>query len=353
MSSTLSEAYRDHPLHLHHIIPLDFNSLPDVPESHVWANSDDDFPADVDRSTVPVIDLSDPDATGLIGHACEAWGVFQVVNHGIPLSHLRDAESEARRLFSLPVRQKLKALRAPAGATGYGIARITPFFSKYMWHEGFTIMNSAFDHANTLWPNDHARFCDVMDNYQKKMRILAEQLTKLIFKSLDIYSEEEEEEEEMKWWDDDPSTALQLNSYPSCPDPSRALGLAPHTDTSIITILHQSTISTGGGLQIFKEGIGWIPVLPVSGALVVNVGDLLHILSNGRYTSVLHRVFVNQNWHRLSMAYFYSPPTDSSVKPLAKILNSGQPPRYRSVTVREFISIKAKSLDKALSIIEI
>ncbi|TXG62092.1 hypothetical protein EZV62_013455 [Acer yangbiense] len=357
--STLSEAYTDHPLHLHQIIPLDFDSVRAVPESHVWPNSDDDFPpADVDdhgqfTTPVPVIDLSDPDAaTKLIGHACETWGVFQVINHGIPSSLVQEAESEVRRLFSLPARQKLKALRAPGGATGYGIARITPFFSKYMWHEGFTIMNnSAIDHANTLWPNDeHARFCDVIEDYQKKMSILAEQLTKLIFKSLDI----SEEEEEMDQWWVDPSTALQLNSYPSCPDPSRALGLAPHTDTSLITILHQSsTIINGGGLQVFNDGVGWVPVVPVSGALVVNVGDLLHILSNGRFISVLHRVFVNQNLQRLSMAYFYSPPTGFRVAPLTKLVNSsGQVPRYRSVTVREFISIKAKSLDKALSFIE-
>ncbi|KAK4854556.1 hypothetical protein QYF36_025815 [Acer negundo] len=165
--STLSEAYTDHPLHLHQIIPLDFDSVQAVPESLVWPNSDDDFPrADVDdhsqfTTLVPVIDLSDPDAaTKLIGHACETWGVFQVINHGIPSSLVNEAESEVRRLFLLLARQKLKALRAPGGATGYGIARITPFFSKYMWHEGFTIMNnSAIDHANTLWPNDeHARF---------------------------------------------------------------------------------------------------------------------------------------------------------------------------------------------------
>ncbi|KAI9191147.1 hypothetical protein LWI28_004258 [Acer negundo] len=182
------------------------------------------------------------------------------------------------------------------------------------------------------------------------MNILAEQLTKLIFKSLDI----SEEEEEMDQWWVDPSTALQLNSYPCCPDPSRALGLAPHTDTSLITILHQSsTTINGGGLQVFNEGVGWVQVVPVSGALVVNVGDLLHILSNGRFINVLHRVFVNQNLQRLSMAYFYNPPIGFRVAPLAKLLNSsGQVPQYRSVTVREFISIKAKSLDKALSFIE-
>lgn len=173
------------------------------------------------------------------------------------------------------------------------------------------------------------------------MRILAERLTKLIFKSLEI------SEKSSTWVASNSTNALQLNSYPSCPDPNRALGLAPHTDTSLLTILRQSSIS---GLQIFKEGVGWVSVLPIANALVVNVGDLLHILSNARFPNVLHRVLVNQKRQRLSMAYFYCPPMEFELVPVTA---SGQAPRYRPVTKKEFISIKAKHLDKALSLIKL
>ncbi|CAK7353488.1 unnamed protein product [Dovyalis caffra] len=341
--STLSEAYSDHPLHLHHIIPLDFDSVRTLPDSHVWDTSDHALESD-DRSSIPTVDLTDPDAGKLIGHACETWGVFQVTNHDIPLDLLGEVESEARRLFSLPAGQKLKALRSPGGATGYGIARISPFFNKYMWHEGFTIMGSPMDHAEELWPNDPQRFCDVMEDYQKKMKELAMTLMHLILKSLDI-SEEEINEVVSSGG---ASTALQLNSYPFCPDPNRAIGLAPHTDTSLLTILHQSTKN---GLQIFKEGVGWVLVSPTYGSLVVNVGDLLHILSNAQFPSVLHRVVMKENQQRLSLAYFYSPPTDFYLSPLPS--NSTQIPLYRSVSVRDYIGIKAKNLEKALSLIRI
>ena len=185
-----------------------------------------------------------------------------------------------------------------------------------------------------------------MERYQKKMEVLAEQLTHLILKSLDI------SQEDLNWDIASPFTALQLNSYPSCPDPNRAMGLAPHTDTSLLTILHQSAIS---GLEIFKQGVGWVSVLPIAGALVVNVGDLLHVLSNARFPSVLHRAVVNRDGcHRLSVAYFYGIPTDSSVCPLPKLLNiSGQTPRYRSVIVKEYVIIKSKNFEKALSLIRI
>ncbi|KAL0354736.1 UNVERIFIED_CONTAM: Gibberellin 3-beta-dioxygenase 1 [Sesamum radiatum] len=56
------------------------------------------------------------------------------------------------------------------------------------------------------------------------------------------------------------NAAIQLNSYPACPDPDRAMGLAAHTDSTLLTILHQSNTS---GLQVFREGSKrWITVPP-------------------------------------------------------------------------------------------
>ena len=167
--ATLSEAYREHPLHLRHIIPLDFSSLSSLPDSHAWHRPDDIDDDDQfsfngchddgdDGSSIPIIDLMDPNAMELIGLACEKWGAFQLKNHGVPLSAIEEVEQEAKRLFALPTEQKLKALRSPGGATGYGRARISPFFPKFMWHEGFTIMGSPSSDAKKIWPNDYARF---------------------------------------------------------------------------------------------------------------------------------------------------------------------------------------------------
>ncbi|KAK1385662.1 Gibberellin 3-beta-dioxygenase 1 [Heracleum sosnowskyi] len=343
--SDLSEAYRDYPVHLQHIIPLDFHTVDSVPESHEWPHSDC-LKAVIDEISIPVIDLMDPSAEKLVGHASENWGIFQVTNHGVPLSMLMDVECEARRLFLLPIEEKLKVLRSPEGATGYGAARISPFFSKFMWHEGFTIIgSSSLDHAKELWPHEHKRFCDVIDEYQKKMKELAHKLLLLILKSLEI-SEEDITSCAASACESNGAGALQFNSYPCCPNPSRAIGLAPHTDSLLLTILNQTQDSSA--LQIFRDGVGWIPVDPVRDALVVNVGDLLHILSNGKFPSVYHRVIVSEK-HRISVAYFYGPRTDSQVAPLSRI----EVPIYRSLSVKEFISIKAKHLEKALSFIRI
>ena len=146
------------------------------------------------------------------------------------------------------------------------------------------------------------------------------------------------------------SAALQINSYPACPDPDRAMGLAAHTDSTLLTILHQNSTS---GLQVLREGTGWVTVPPVHGALVVNVGDLLHILSNGLYPSVLHRAVVNRTRHRLSIAYLYGPPSSVQISPLARLVGPGQPPLYRPVTWSEYLGTKAKYFDKALSSVRV
>lgn len=163
MVSSLSEAYREHPLHLHHIIPLDFSSVSTLPDSHAWSplsndHDDDDAFNGSSCSSIPMIDLMDPNAMELMGHACEEWGAFQLKNHGIPFSVIQEVEGEAKRLFALPAHRKLKALRSPGGATGYGRARISPFFPKLMWHEGYTIMGSPSDDAKKIWPHDYTRF---------------------------------------------------------------------------------------------------------------------------------------------------------------------------------------------------
>lgn len=347
MATSLSHAYTDTHIQLNDIIPLDFDSVRDLPESHEWTPAATDGAENCvqqPHAVPPVIDLRAPNVTELVRNACRNWGVFQVTNHEVPSDLVDEVEAQSRRLFALPADRKLTTLRSPSGATGYGVARISPFFPKLMWHEGFTIMGSAVEHAKQLWPHQYEEFCDAMDNYQKKMKSLAYKILVITLNALGLDEEDQEKVSSAFLYQSD--GALQLNSYPSCPNPSRAVGLAPHTDSLLLTILHQNDTN---GLQIFQEGIGWVPIPPISGALVVNLGDLMHILSNACFHTVYHRVVPNGASHRLTVAYFYGPPADSVVVPLPKLPS----PRFRAVTVKEYLGLKNKHLEKAISLIGI
>ncbi|XP_076902340.1 gibberellin 3-beta-dioxygenase 1-like [Bidens hawaiensis] len=328
---------------------LDLNSMKELPDSYAWS-PDNGSPTACGTEPVPVINLEDPNAMMHVGHACKTWGVFQVMNHGVPMMVLDDMEACGRKLFSLPVHQKLQAARPADGVSGYGVARISSFFPKLMWSEGFTIIGSPYEHAQKLWPNGYTQyFCEVIEQYKKETNRLLNKLMWLILGSLGITTGD------IKWAGPtgelkETCPVLQLNFYPACPDPDRAMGLAAHTDSTLLTILHQNNTS---GLQVQREGTGWVTVPPIRGALVVNVGDLLHILSNGLYPSVLHRAMVNRTQHRLSVAYLYGPPSNVRISPLSKLTDSFNPPLYRPVTWSEYLGTKAKHFDKALSIVRL
>ncbi|XP_028802353.1 gibberellin 3-beta-dioxygenase 1-like [Neltuma alba] len=334
------------------MMPIDFSSVESLPDSHTWwPNGCSDI---IHGSiSIPVVDLTDPNAMESIRLACEEWGIFQLKNHGIPLSLLKQVDDEIKHLFSLPSEQKLKALRRRPGTTGYGPAAISPFFPKSMWHEGFVIVGSSYDEAKKVLPGHHelARFCETMEEIQKQLKIVAEKVTGVILEILGV------RDEEKKWIKGD-NVAFRMNSYPSCPEPDRALGLAEHKDTSIITFLHQTQVKNRTrseiqtqdqtrGLQIFKDGIGWVPVHPDPDVFVVQVGDILEILSNGRFGSVLHRVTVSGSAHRYSYAYFHRPSSEALLSPFVS------PPRFRALTLKELDALKVKGRANAMPSISI
>ncbi|CAL1359384.1 unnamed protein product [Linum trigynum] len=348
--SSISESFKTNPIPTTQILPLDLRNLLSLPDSHTWPTSPVQPPPP--SATIPVVDLGRPPhaVASAVRKASDEWGVFQVTNHGIPATLLREAEFQARRLFALPAEEKLAVVRSPDGIDGYGLARISRFFAKQMWYEGFTIMGSPVRHARQLWPNDYANFCNVMEEYQAQMKALSEKLLGLMFKSLGLA------QDDIKWLHSKtnhhpPQAVLQLNSYPACPDPAHAMGLAPHTDSSLITLLHQSSNATG--LQISGDGGNlWIPVNPIPGALTVNVGDLMHIATNGRFKTALHRAVVNMTRHRVSMAYFYGTPQEVKISPPMKLVDVDHPLLYQPVTWKEYLDAKGKYFNRALEFIK-
>lgn len=198
---------------------------------------------------------------------------------------------------------------------------------------------------------------DVVEEYTRVMKELAGRLLHAMLLSLGL------KEEDIDWAGPirdlrDLSTVLHLNSYPPCPEPDRAIGLAAHTDSSFFTILYQGGVN---GLQVLGRASDdpsgpaqWVTVPPVPGAFVVNVGDLMHILSNGRFRSVRHRAVVNRTHHRVSAAFFCGPPAHVKVSPVTKLAGNGMGRGlYRAVTWAEYLSLKGKLFNRALESIKV
>lgn len=95
------------------------------------------------------------------------------------------------------------------------------------------------------------------------------------------------------------SKMVNINFYPTCPNPDLTIGVGRHSDVGTLTVLLQDGI---GGLYVKvldeeestgnqkKKGGGeprWMEIPPTTGALVINVGDALQV----RYT-LFYRAYV-------------------------------------------------------------
>ena len=134
-----------------------------------------------------------------------------------------------------------------------------------------------------------------------------------------------------------------MHHYPPCRHRDTVVGIPPHTDTLGLTLLLQ--VDDTPGLQV-KRGGRWFPVRPLPGALVVNVGDVLEVLSNGAYGSAEHRVIPHAERGRTTVVVFQDAALDGGVvAPLPELLRGGEvPARYKSIGKLEYTKRSAEAL---------
>lgn len=73
---------------------------------------------------IPVLDMNDvwgkPEGLRLVRSACEEWGFFQMVNHGVTHSLMERVRGAWREFFELPLEEKRKYANSPDTYEGYG-----------------------------------------------------------------------------------------------------------------------------------------------------------------------------------------------------------------------------------------
>ncbi|KAH1249558.1 Protein SRG1 [Glycine max] len=87
--------------------------------------------------------------------------------------------------------------------------------------------------------------------------------------------------------------------------------------------------------QIRKDGL-WIPVKPLPNAFIINLGDMLEVMSNGIYQSIEHGATVNSEKERLSIATFYSTAIDAIICLAPSFVTPKTPAMFKPISVGDY-----------------
>ncbi|KAK6943910.1 Isopenicillin N synthase-like, Fe(2+) 2OG dioxygenase domain [Dillenia turbinata] len=296
-------------------------------------------------SNLPIIDFSQLQGSNrsqvlkALCEACEEYGLFQLVNHGIASDVLSSMRDVTRRFFELPYEERSQYMSADMGnLVRYGTSFNQNKDGVFCWRDFLKLTCSPLSDVIPHFPSFPLDFKTVAATYVKETKFLFIMLMEAILESLglscDYMNDTKMEEDDILKEFQDGSQLMVLNCYPPCPQPDLTLGMPPHSDYGFITLLLQEDVP---GLQIEHDG-NWITVEPIPNSLVVNLGDHLEIFSNGKYKSVLHRVIVNSLRSRITVASLHSLPWARTVRPWSRLINEANPKRYMDTDFRTFLA---------------
>ncbi|CAM8994979.1 unnamed protein product [Rhodiola kirilowii] len=305
---------------------------------------------------IPVIDISAKgnnrsETLKLILRACQDFGFFKVINHGVPSDVIGRVEQEGFGFFAKP-----SAIKQQAGGSsnpiGYGSKNIGR-----CGDEGeieYLLLRADpqdISHWSKTISSDPTSFSSAMNDYIAAVRELASNLLDMIAESLGLDLEITSVFSKLIT-DRESDSLIRLNYYPPGISPTHHLlhhtqkdsqcrntstcqriGFGDHTDPQMLTLLRSNDV---GGLQIsIIDGV-WIPVTPDPAAFCVNVGDVLQVMTNGRLRSVRHRVMMNcSHQARFSVIFLASPPLNGLITCLPEMVTPDRPPLYRPFTWAE------------------
>jgi len=302
----------------------------------------------LDRNTtlaIPVLDLG-PYFAGEPGAAeataaelrriCETVGFLYIINHGVPAPLIDATFAEAARFHAQPLEAKL-AVQVNAAMQGYmplrGSTTRTSSLStgkKPNENEAYFIKRAGDDAgAEDRWPAALPGFREVALRYYDAMDDLAQRLLPLYARALGL------PEDYFATRCDRPLTGLRLTHYPPAEYGTDEYGIAPHTDSSFITLLAQNKVP---GLQIRTQEGDWIDAPVVPDSFVVNTGDILHRWTNGRFLSTPHRAFNTSPGPRYAIPYFFHPNPDTLIDCLPGCERKSEAPRFEPITTEGYMA---------------
>ncbi|XP_028767733.1 codeine O-demethylase-like [Neltuma alba] len=270
-----------------------------------------------------------------LAQAAKHLGLFLILDHGIAKETVEGAREAVRGFFELSYEEKKASVGSYGNDVdnmGYG-RNFTVKSEDQVWDWVDRLSLRAFPpiapHENIhVWPLKPSNFREAVEAYVGEARRVMDSILVNLAEAFSLGNDDVF----LKYFHPkDSEIKLRVNYYPPCPSPDQTLGLNPHSDPSALTLLSQ--FGSSHGLQVFnREDRTWLTASWPQDQLLVVVGDLLEIMSNGKFQSTWHRVVPLRDVARGSIALFYNPPPKTLIEPVA-----ADDDAYRKVVVDDYV----------------
>ncbi|XP_028771260.1 1-aminocyclopropane-1-carboxylate oxidase 1-like [Neltuma alba] len=259
-----------------------------------------------------------------INDACENWGFLKLVNHGIAHELLDTVERLNKEHYRKCIEKRFTEFvesKAPD---------VEAEVKDMDWESNFFLRH--------LPDSNLFEISDLTEEYRKVMKEFVEQIQKLAEELLDLLCEnlglEKGYLKKAFHGSRGPNFGTKVANNPPCPNPNLVKGLHPHTDASGIILLFQD--DKVSGLQLLKDG-EWISVPPKRHSIVINLGDQIEVITNGKYKSVEHRVIAQTNGTMMSVASFYNPGSDAVIFPAPTLMEGKEEETNGQIIYPKFV----------------
>ncbi|GAB2179932.1 oxidoreductase [Denitratisoma sp. agr-D3] len=287
---------------------------------------------------LPVVDVSllfSPDldqrrqAAQALGRAAREVGFLYVVGHGVSPALIENLVACAKAYFAQPLAQKMADYIGHShNHSGYVPEGEEQFYGaaadlKEAYDVGFDLQGQA-ERRPMLGPNrwtEFPGFKETVKAYYDAALALGQVLFRGFALALDL------PEDSFSRWVTAPPSQLRLVHYPYNPAASTDRpGIGAHTDYECFTIL----LPTADGLEVMNGAGEWIDAPVVPGAFVINIGDMMEVLSNGRFVATAHRVR-KVSEERYSFPLFCACDYDTVIAPVPALVPAGSVSAYGSL----------------------